>query len=227
MPEALPDQLPERPVTAARPALVEALGGRRGLVDSGLPAAVFVSVNGIVAAAAGRSAGLRAALVAAVVTGVVIVMVRLVRRQSLLQAVSGLLVLAVAVALAARSGSARDFFLPGILLNVAYGAAFLLSALLARPLVGYVYAAVQGLDSTWRSDRVLRRAFVATSVLWALVFGARAVVQAVLYVLDRPGWLAVAKLLMGWPLTIATVAATLAWVARAERGRVRPASDPA
>lgn len=224
---ATPGPTGPAPVQAARPALVEALGGIRGLVDSGLPAAVFVFVNGVVAAVAGRDAGLRAALVAAVLSGVVIVGVRLARRQTLLQAVSGLLVLAVAVFLAARSGSARDFFLPGIFINIAYGSAFLVSAMVSRPLVGYVYAAVQGLDPSWRRDRVLRRAFAGTSLLWAAVFAVRAVVQGVLYALDRPGWLAAARLLMGWPLTVAAVGATLAWVARAERGRVARSPDGA
>lgn len=222
-----PAPAPTPPVPATRPALAEALGGGRGLLDSGLPAAVFVFVHGVVVAAAGRDAGLRAGLAAAVVSGIALVGVRLARREPLRQAVSGLLVLGIAVYLAARSGSARDFFLPGIFINVAYGSAFLVSALLSRPLVGYVYAAVQGLDPGWRRDRVLRRAFTGTSLLWAAVFAARAVVQGVLYALDRPGWLAAARLLMGWPLTVAAVAATLAWVARAERGRVVPAAGDA
>jgi hypothetical protein len=201
---------------AARPALVEALGGKRGLVDSGLPAVVFVFVNSVVAAFADRDTGLRAALVAAVAVGIGVVALRLARRETLQQALSGFFALGFAVFLAARSGEARDFFLPGILVNVAYGAVFLLSAVVARPLVGYVYAAVDGLVG-WREDRRLRRAFSVASVGWALVFGARAAVQGTLYAMDRPGLLAAARLLMGWPLTILAVAATVAWVKRARR----------
>ena len=62
-----------------------------------------------------------------------------------------------------------------------------------------------------------RRAFAVASVGWALVFGARAAVQGTLYAMDRPGLLAAARLLMGWPLTILAVAATVAWVKRARR----------
>ena len=104
---------------------------------------------------------------------------------------------------AARSGEARGFFLPGIWINVVYGLVFLGSALVGRPLVGAIYAAVEGMGSAWRQDARLRRVFALASVFWALVFGARAVVQGTLYVLDRPGLLAAARLLMGWPLTIA------------------------
>lgn len=205
---------------AARPAMIQALGGKRGLIDSGLPAVVFVFVNSVVTAFADRDAGLRAALIAAVAVGVGVVGLRLVRRETLQQALSGFFALAIAVWLAARSGEARDFFLPGIFINVAYGSAFLISALAARPLVGYVYAAVDGLDGSWRADPRLRRVFTAATVGWAGVFASRAAVQGVLYAMDRPGLLAAARLLMGWPLTIAAVAATVAWVKRGRRSVV-------
>ncbi len=216
----MPDRSPEDPVTVsgeppARPALVEAFGGKRGLLDSGLPAVVFVFVNSVVDAFASRPVALRSAIAAAVVTGLAVVVLRLVRRETLQQAVSGFLGLGIAVFFAARSGEARDFFLPGILVNGAYTAAFLGSAVIGRPIVGLIYAAVDGLDSRWRQDRRLRRAFAVASVGWALLFAARGGVQLTFYVMDRPGLLAGAKLLMGWPLTIAGVALTVAWVKRA------------
>jgi hypothetical protein len=219
---------PEDPTTvsgepAVKPALVEALGGKRGMIDSGLPIVVFVFVNSVVTAFADREVGLRAALVAAVVCGVGVVALRLSRRETLQQAFSGFFALAIAVWLAARSGEARDFFLPGIFINLAWATAFLVSAALARPLVGYIYAAVDGLDGSWRHDSRLRRVFAAATVGWALVFVSRAVVQGVLYAMDLVGWLAAARLLMGWPLTILAVVGTIAWV---KRGRARLAPDP-
>ena len=193
------------------------MGGKRGLVDSGLPAVVFVLVNSVVQAFGSREDALNAAIVGSVSCGAVIVALRLLRRQTLQQAISGFLGLAVAVYFARRSGEARAFFLPGIFINVAYGAAFLVSALVSRPIVGYVYAAVDGLDGQWRSDTRLRRTFAVASVGWTLVFVSRAVVQAVLYVMDRPGLLAASKLLMGWPLTIGAVALTMAYVKHRRR----------
>ena len=199
---------------ATQPALVEALGGKRGMVDSGLPAVVFVFANSVVTAFADKDTGLRAALVAAVVTGLGIVALRLRRRETLQQALSGFFALAVAVFFAARSGEARDFFLPGILINLAWAAVFVGSVVVARPFVGYLYAAVDGLTG-WREDRRLRRVFSVATLGWAGVFVLRAVVQGSLYLADRPGWLAAARLLMGWPLTILAVAATIAYVKRA------------
>ena len=225
---AAPEQSPQRSAPPAPPqsALVEALGGKRGLIDSGLPAVVFVFVNSVVTALSDRDTGLRAALVAAVLSGLGVIALRVARKETLQQAVSGFLGLGLAVFFAARSGEARGFFLPGIWINVVYGLVFLGSALVGRPLVGAIYAAVEGTGSAWRQDPRLRRVFALASVFWALVFGARAAVQGTLYVLDRPGYLAAARLLMGWPLTIAAVALTVAVVKRA-RARTAPAGGTA
>jgi len=204
-----------------RSALVDAFGGKRGLVDSGLPAVVFVFVNSLVGALVDRETGLDAAIAAAVATGVAVVLLRLVRRETLQQAISGFLGLAIAVWFARRSGEARDFFLPGIFINITYGLVFLVSALIGRPLVGAIYAAVEGLDARWREDRRLRQIFARATIGWALVYASKAVVQGTLYLMDRPGLLAAARLLMGWPLTIGAVALTVAYVRRAR------ASSPA
>lgn len=204
-----------------RPALVEAMGGKRGLVDSGLPAVVFVLVNSVVQAFSARETALNAALAASVVCGVAIVGLRLVRKQTLQQALSGFFGLAIAVFFARRSGEARGFFLPGIYINVAYGLAFTVSAVVGRPVVGYLYAAVDGMAASWREDARLRRTFAIASFGWAAVFASRAVVQGILYAMDRPGLLAASRLLMGWPLTIGAVALTVAYVKRR-----RPVEEP-
>ena len=214
---------------STKPALVEALGGKRGLVDSGLPAVVFVFVNSVVAAFASREVALQAAIASALVVGVGIVVLRLVRKETLQQAISGFLGLAIAVFFAARSGEARGFFLPGIFINLGYGLVFLGSAVLGRPIVGLIYAAVDGLDRSWREDPRLRRVFALATFGWSLVFGARALVQGLLYLADRPGLLAASRLLMGWPLTIAAVALTVAYVKRArarEVGTATPVDAP-
>lgn len=202
------------PGAASRPALIDALGGKRGLIDSGLPVIVFVFVNSLVAAFTDAGTALRAALAAALVGGFAVVVLRLVRRETLQQALSGFFALALAVWLANRSGEARDFHLPHILWQIAYGSAFLVSAVVGRPVIGYIWAAVDGLDPAWRADRGLRRAFTVATLGWASVFAVRAVVLGSLYLLDRSGYLAAARLAMGWPLTIGAALATIAYVRR-------------
>jgi hypothetical protein len=196
------------------PALVEQLGGKRGLVDSGLPAVVFVGVNSLVDVFATRSVALRSAIISAVVCGLVIIAIRLVRKEPVRQAASGFLGLAIAVFFAARTGRARDFFIPGIVINVTYCGVFLLSAMIGRPIVGAIYGAMDGLGDTWRTVARLRRVFTIATIGWAAIFATRALVQVLFYNADRPGLLAVSKLLLGWPVTIGAVAITVSYVRR-------------
>jgi hypothetical protein len=120
------------------------------------------------------------------------------------------------VLFAAGSGEARGFFLPGILVDAAYGAVFAGSALIGYPLVGSLYGLLYRRRDC-REDERLRRLFLLATFGWSAVFAVRAGVQAFLYREDLPGLLAVGKLLLGWPLTLAAVALTLAAVRRATR----------
>jgi hypothetical protein len=206
------------PSLAAAPpsGLPPALGGIRGLIDGGLPPLVFVGVNAVAGVQTTRPTALAAAIGAAAATGLAIVALRLIRKEPLRQALGGLAGLVVAVAFATTSGEARGFFLPGILVDAAYGLVFAGSALVGYPLVGTVYGWLYR-RRDWRDDPRLRRLFVLATVGWSGVFAVRAGVQALLYREDLPGLLAVGKLLLGWPLTLAAVASTLAAVSRATR----------
>ncbi|SDM08365.1 Protein of unknown function [Geodermatophilus siccatus] len=217
---------PTRAPSAAAPptGLPPALGGARGLVDGGLPPLLFVAVNAVAGGQTTRPTALAAAIGAAAATGLGIVALRLVREEPLRQALGGLAGLTVAVLFAATSGEARGFFLPGILVDAAYGAVFAGSALIGYPLVGTLYGWLYR-HRDWRDDPRLRRLFLLATFGWSAVFAVRAGVQAFLYREDLPGLLAVGKLLLGWPLTLAAVALTLAAVRRASRsgGATTPA----
>ena len=213
-PTAGTSQRPAAPATGLPPAL----GGARGLVDGGLPPLVFVAVNAVAGAQTTRPTALVAAIGAAATAGLGIVALRLIRREPLRQALAGLAGLTVAVLFAAASGEARGFFLPGILVDAAYGLVFAASALVGYPLVGTIYGLLYR-RSDWRADERLRRLFVLATFGWSAVFAVRAGVQAFLYREDLPGLLALGKLLLGWPLTLTAVVLTLAAVRRASRPR--------
>jgi Protein of unknown function (DUF3159) len=112
-----------------RKVVLDQLGGWRGMVDATLPTIAFIVANSL--------AGLRPGIYAALVAAALVFVLRLVRRESLQQAVSGLFGVAIAVAIAAWSGQARDFFVVGIVRSA--GIAVLLGGSIAvrRPLVGY------------------------------------------------------------------------------------------
>jgi hypothetical protein len=116
--------------TFDRHLVLEQLGGWRGMVDASLPTVAFIVGNSI--------GGLTPGIWSAVGAAVLIFLLRLVRRQSIQQAISGLFAVVVAVAIAAYSGHARDYFVLGILRNAAIGVVLLGSVLIRRPLVGVI-----------------------------------------------------------------------------------------
>lgn len=118
------------PLVFDRHLVLEQLGGWRGMVDATVPTLAFIVANGI--------AGLRPGIWAALGSAVLIFALRLARRQSVQQAVSGLFAVGVAVAIAAATGQARDFYVPGILRNAVLTVVLLGSVVLRRPLVGVI-----------------------------------------------------------------------------------------
>ena len=110
--------------------VLEQLGGWRGMVDATLPTVAFIVANAI--------DGLRTGIWAALGAALLVFVLRLVRRESVQQAMSGLFAVGVAVAIAAASGQARDFFVLGIVRNAAIGVVLLGSIPLRRPLVGVI-----------------------------------------------------------------------------------------
>ena len=201
--------------------VLDRLGGRRSLVDGAVPPLVFVVVHALVGLTAQAPYALGSAVVAATSTALGIVLTRAHRGESLAGGLRGLAGLAVAIGLAAWTGHARDFFLPGIAVDAAYGVAFVLSALVGRPLAGHVYGFLFRLGGSWRDHGGLRRTLTIATWGWAAVFGIRAVVQGGLYRADQPELLALAKLTLGWPLTAAALVLTLGAARRAQTGHCR------
>jgi hypothetical protein len=109
--------------------VLEQLGGWRGMLDASLPTVAFVIGNSL--------GGLVPGIWAAGVAALLVFVLRLVRRESIQQAMSGLFAVAVAVAIAIYTGQARDFFVFGIVRNAAIALVLFASIPLRRPLVGY------------------------------------------------------------------------------------------
>jgi hypothetical protein len=196
------------------PTLLEQMGGVQGIAATTIPVAVFVVANVL--------AGLQPALIAAVVAGVAVAIWRIARKQALQPAVSGLLGVGIAAFIAYRTGEARGFYLPGLLLSAAGTVAFLVSVVVRWPLAGVIWHGINGDGQSWRQDRRLLRAYTLASLLWALVFGARLVVQGWLYNVDEETWLGIARLAMGYPLFGLALLGTI-WAVRRARRSPSPA----
>jgi hypothetical protein len=94
--------------------ILKALGGTRGLLDSGLPALVFLIVFT-------STHKLNDAIYGALIISAVLALIRIVRKDTLQHALSGLLGVAVCAIFSRSTGKAQDFYLPGLIINVVYG----------------------------------------------------------------------------------------------------------
>ncbi|WP_343601085.1 DUF3159 domain-containing protein [Mycobacterium sp.] len=189
------------------------LGGVSGVVYSSLPVVVF--------AAASSSLGLLPAVGCALGVAALVLLWRLLRRGSTRPAVFGFVGVAVCALVAYLLGASKGYFLLGIWVSLLWAVVFALSVLARRPIVGYLWSWAGGHDRRWRTVRRAVYAFDAATLTWAAVFGARFVVQRLLYNADQTGWLAVARLGMGWPLTAVAASATYLAI-RATRRALAP-----
>lgn len=174
------------------PTLLEQMGGVSGMIYSAVPVIVFVLVNSIF--------GLIAAIWGALGVAVAIMVMRIVRKQTVQPAVSGFLGVAIAAFIAYRTGSAKDFFLFGIWASLVYGSVLLFSVIIRWPLAGVAWNYLNGAGTEWRKDKRSVRDYDIATMAMVLVFASRFIVQRWLYNEDLTGWLAAAKIGMGFPL---------------------------
>lgn len=197
-------------------AVLEQMGGISGLIYSSLPVVAFVPVSQLF--------GLTPAIISALVIAAVILVWRLVRRESTQPAISGFIGVGVCAGIAYFMGESKGYFLLGIWSSLIWASVFALSVLIRRPVVGYVWGWVNDHDRDWRTVRKAVRAFDIATIVWVLVFASRFVVQHHLYDADQTGWLGVARISMGWPLT--AVAALITYLAIRAAQRAIHAEDP-
>ena len=151
-------------------------------------------------------------------------MILVVRKGTVQPAISAVFGVGIAAFIAYKTGEAKGFFLFGIWQSVVYGSAFLLSIIVRRPLAGVIWTFLNGRDRSWRDDKASVRDYDIATFVWALVFFARFVVQRWLYDEDQVGWLAVARLGMGYPLMAIALLATV-WAVRRADKRLKAAEE--
>jgi hypothetical protein len=189
--------------------LLAQLGGVAGLIYSSLPVVTFVVASSLF--------GLLPAIGSALGVATLVLLWRLIRRESTQPAFSGFAGVAVCALIAYVVGESKGYFLLGIWMSLLWAVVFAASILVRRPLVGYAWSWASGRDRGWRAVPRAVYAFDIASLCWMLVFAARFVVQRLLYDADQTGWLGVARIAMGWPLTAVAALATYAAIKAAQR----------
>lgn len=194
-------------------ALLAAIGGVRGLVESILPGLGFLITYTI-------TKDVVPSVLAPLAVSVIFIVVRIVMRQSVTTAVAGALGVGISAALALFTGNANDNFVPGFFINGAVLFAMALSLILRRPFVGVIVGLLLN-DDDWRKDPAKLRVAMIATILWATLSGLRLAVQVPLYFAEATEALAATKLVMGVPLYaillwVTWLLARTAWRARKE-----------
>lgn len=196
--------------------LATALGGKRGMLEGAVPTLGFTGTYV-------PTHDLRLSLGVGITLAVVLLVVRIVQRQPVQFVVNSLVGIAIAAAFAARSGRAEDVFLPGIIYNAVYAVVFFVSVAVRWPLMGLMIGSVTGDLTSWRKDPGVLRLCSRLTLLLAVPCVIRVAVQYPLYLAGHVGWLGTSKIILGWPLQVAVLAAMAYLLAR---GRTPLASPP-
>lgn len=174
-------------------ALLQAMGGVRGLVESILPGLAFLVIYTIT-----KDLFLSVAL--PVGLAVVFVIVRAITKTPWSSALAGVIGLALSAGLALITGRAEDNFVLGFVINAAFLIALLISLAVRWPLIGVIVSLIRSEGSAWREDKAKFRVALIATILWCGLFALRLGVELPLYFAENAAALATLKLILGVPL---------------------------
>lgn len=183
--------------------ILKAMGGTKGLLDSGLPALIFLIIFNI-------TKEVQQAAYGALALSLILTIIRLAKRETIQHAISGVIGVAICAWLSNRTGKAEDFYLPGLWTNAIYGAVYLVSIAIRWPIIGLIIGPLLEENFRWRKDPMRTKVYLKATWLWVGMFAVRLLVQYPLYISGNVNALGTARLIMGYPLFIATAWAT--WI---------------
>ncbi len=163
-------------------------------IDALFPPLVFVISNGLF--------GLDIAAFTAIGFALLMGISRLVRRQTWLYALGGLLGVALASGLAYLTRSAAGYFIPAIAGSALLVLLTAVSLIIDKPIAAWASHLTRGwpLDWFWRND--IKPAYREVSWMWVIFFSLRLGVQIILFQAGDAATLAWANTLLGWPVII-------------------------
>jgi hypothetical protein len=187
-PSGVQDGSPDsKAVTEA--ALFEAFGGVRGMVETVVPGLLFVTIYTI-------NKDLHASALAALGVSVLLVVVRLLMKDTVKHAFSGVFGVAFGVVFAMMTGNAKDFYLPGMLYTLGMGLTYIITTLAGVPLMGLMLGPVFKENLSWRKRNPGRKkAYAKASYAWGSILLGKCAILFPLYWwadTEQLGWVLVA-----------------------------------
>jgi hypothetical protein len=181
-------------LSISKNSVLGAIGGWLGIVESILPALVFVTILSL-------TKNTVAAVVSAVSISAFFLILQIIRKKPLTQAIAGAIGIGISAFLPLREGGqAADYFVQGFFTNAIYASVLLISVIVRWPIVGLLVGALLGDVKAWRSDKPLARRYQIATFLWIGLFSARLLVQVPLYFAGQTELLGIFRIAMGVPL---------------------------
>lgn len=200
---------PVADVDVTKAAFLEAFGGVRGMVETTVPGLVFVlsfTVN----------RDIRTSAIAALVLSGLLAVWRLVSRDTIKHAFSGVFGVGIGAVFAMMSGDAKNFYLPGMLYTLGLAVGYCVSSMVGVPLLGLVLGPLFRENLSWRTRNPGRkRAYTKASWAWGLILLAKSCITFPIYFwgdATQLGWLRVA---LGVPPFLLCVYLTWIFLAKA------------
>lgn len=205
-----------------RAQLARALGGRRGIVESAVPTALF-TVFFLV------TDEIRLSLIVSIAVTGVLLLVRVLQRSTTQFVINALFGIGIGAFFAYRASQgggseedvARAVFTPGLIYNGVYAVVIVLTILVGWPIVGFMVGSVTGDPTGWHDDRAVVR--LCSQLTWILAVPCviRVAVQLPLWLDHQIGLLGASKIALGWPLQLASFA-VMGWLLSRDRTPIQP-----
>ncbi|MFD8073040.1 DUF3159 domain-containing protein [Streptomyces sp. NBC_00510] len=204
-----PEQDAAASKAAADHALLEAFGGVWGMIDTTVPGLVFVLIYTI-------NRDIHVAAIAALGLSLVLALARLVRRQTLKHAFSGVFGVAFGAVFAMMSGDAKNFYLPGMLYTLGLAVAYVVSALVKYPLIGLLLGPILKENLSWRTRNPGRLvAYTKATWAWGVILLVKSAILFPLYFWGNATQLGWVKVALGIPPFLLCVYLTWIFLAKA------------
>lgn len=179
--------------TPSGSALLKAMGGVRGLIESILPGLAFLIVFTV-------TGQLLPSVLIPLGIAVVFVVVRIATGSRWTSAVAGVVGIGLSAGLSLLTGRAEDNFVLGFLINGAFLLVLLISIAARRPLIGMIASLITSEGDAWRQDKAKFKVALIATILWSGLFALRLGVELPLYFAGNASALATLKLILGVPL---------------------------
>ena len=170
-------------------------------IDTIVPPIIYIIGNNLF--------GLKVGVIAALSTAFIFTVFRLLKKQNILYALGGIVGVALASGFALIAGNAANYFLPKILGS---GALFLIATIslfIGKPLAAILSHVSRGWQLDWFLRDDIKPAYREVTIVWAILFLVRMLLQLFLYKrgsLTELGW---ASILLGFPATLTVLVLTL------------------